>query len=262
MRPVIVRLRSAERLRVADFGVGSSDPFVLVTAHEPDAEAALRAGSPLLGDAAAGADEMRLSIESSRLSFTDGSAGPRLSRDGSARLSFADSSAGGSRASSPDIFMPTEAAEHAAAAAERFAHADSAASERASTSPSAAVATARSRTVRRSLDPEFDEELLLPGVSSCTTLAFTIVDNDQAAEARATCAWRRGAPRLPRPGAAALLAGRARRAAARGERGRAAAPEARGTHACTLALGSQRVFRVREDRAEPQLCSRRCATST
>ena len=30
---------------------GSSDPFVLVTAHETDAEAALRAGSPLLGDA-------------------------------------------------------------------------------------------------------------------------------------------------------------------------------------------------------------------
>ena len=84
VRPVIVRLRSAERLRVADFGVGSSDPFVLVTAHETDAEAALRAGSPLLGDAAAGADEMRLSIESSRLSFTDGSAGPRLSRDPSA----------------------------------------------------------------------------------------------------------------------------------------------------------------------------------
>ena len=31
VRPVIVRLRSAERLRVADFGVGSSDPFVLLS---------------------------------------------------------------------------------------------------------------------------------------------------------------------------------------------------------------------------------------
>lgn len=174
-----------------------------------------------------------------------------------------------------DVFMPLDAAANAAAAAARFAGADGEAERRDDGTPyrgedreiGPQSATACTRTVRRSLNPRFEEELLLTGVSPRSPLVFTIIDDDARGPSAAAAA------RVPHDDARYKVNERHdflgqsivcfSERLARDERARRRLvrtdnavsrflPEA-GAHELALAVGPQRVYQVRLDRRQPQL---------